>query len=264
MPAREQPLAGVGVLVTRPAAQADGLVRLIEDAGGEAIRFPTIEIVPPADPTALRALLDRLAAFDLAVFVSRNAVEQTLLLLAQRQQSLPAGLQVACVGAGSAAALQQFGVDNVMMPTARFDSEGLLALPALHQVQGRRVVIFRGDRGRELLADTLRARGAVVEYASCYRTHRPATDSTALTARWARGEVHIVSFTSSDGARNLYDMLGAEGRPWLLATPAVVLSARQADTCRALGFRQPALITSQASDAAIVQTVCDWAGARPR
>lgn len=264
MPARERPLAGVGVLVTRPAAQADGLARLIEDAGGEAIRFPTIEIVPPADLTALLALLDRLAAFDLAVFVSRNAVEQTLSLLAQRRQSLPTGLQIACVGAASAAALRQFGVGDVLVPADRFDSEGLLALPALRQVHGRRVVIFRGDRGRELLADTLRARGAVVEYASCYRTQRPPTDSTALIARWARGEVHIVSLTSSDGARNLYDMLGANGRQWLLATPAVVLSARQAATCGELGFRQPALVAATAADSAIVRTLCDWANTRPR
>ena len=254
-------LQGVRVLVTRPAHQAGRLIELIEQAGGEAVLFPTMEIGPPRDPAALQRIIQRLDGFDMAIFVSPNAVTRTMELIGSCH-NLPPRLQLACVGQGSARALQQLGCRQVIAPTTKFDSEALLALPPLQQVAGRKIVIFRGDGGRELLGNTLQQRGAQVEYAECYRRTRPAVDSAPLVARWAQGGIHIVSVTSTQGLRNLHEMLGAEGRRHLTNTPIVVLSGQTAAVCRELGMRQTPLLATEASDDAVVNTIKTWRAAQ--
>jgi len=103
---------------------------------------------------------------------------------------------------------------------------------------GRRVVIFRGDGGRELLGDSLRARGAEVSYAECYRRSRPRTDCAPLLAAWARGAVHAVTVSSGEGLANLYDMLGKLGQQWLRSTPLFVPHDRLVRNAAQLGIRE--------------------------
>jgi uroporphyrinogen-III synthase len=139
-------LAGKRVLITRPREQAPVLERLVRDAGGEPVCVPAIEILPVADPAPFHALAARLAEFDLAIFISRNAVHRALDLMAGKPW--PPGLKVATVGQGSRAALEQRGFAHVIAPAAQSDSEALLALPELSAVRGRRVAIFRGEGRR--------------------------------------------------------------------------------------------------------------------
>ena len=127
-----------------------------------------------ADDAPLRALIARLPQFQLAIFISPNAVQHGMQAI-QRAGGLPAALQVATVGFGSASALHDYGV-KVIAPQLRFDSEALLALPEMQQVRDKRVAIFRGDKGRELLGDTLASRGATVEYVTCYHRSKPQLD----------------------------------------------------------------------------------------
>ena len=271
MAAADKPLTGVRVLVTRPRHQAEHLATLIEQLGGAAIRFPAVEIAGPRDSTVLSKLIDRLGEFDMAIFVSPNAVTRALELVrarrlsacdAQAGGSLPARLAVAAVGQGSARELKRLGVENTIAPTERFDSESLLALPALKAVAGKSIVIFRGEGGRELLGATLAERGARVEYAECYRRARPEADTTALVRQWAQNGVDIVTITSVAGLKNLHAMLGESGRQLLLATPIVVVGRRVAEACRELGFAQPALVAAEASDAAIVAAIEAWRAAQ--
>lgn len=229
------PLAGRGILVTRPAGQAEALSRLISEAGGRAIAFPVIEIVEVEDLRPLLELVDRLEEFRLAIFISPNAVDKAMNLVAARR-ALPPSLKVAAVGQGSARELRRRGVPEVIAPRGRFDSEALLELPELAQVAGWRVVIFRGEGGRELLGDTLRVRGAEVTYAECYRRSRPNADAAALLRAWARDEVHAVTVTSSEGLHNLFDMLGKLGQQWLKQTPLFAPHPRIAQAARELGI----------------------------
>jgi uroporphyrinogen-III synthase len=252
--AAERPLAGLRVLVTRPAHQAERLAALLEAQGAEAVRFPTIEIAPPQDLRALEQLIDRLDEFDVAIFVSANAVDKAIPLIRARRADLPARLQVACVGSATASALARLGIKGVSTPTSQYDSESLLALPLLAAVQGKRIVIFRGQSGRELLGDTLRTRGAQVEYAECYRRVAPTADPTPLLRHW----VDVVTATSVEGLTNLFAMLGAAGHERLRRTPVMVVSERMAQTCRELGFGRPAIIARSAGDEAIVQTLRAW------
>jgi uroporphyrinogen-III synthase len=252
-------LKGVRVLVTRPRDQAEHLAHLIEQQGGEAIRFPVIEIAEPKDTRALHAVIGRLDRFALAIFISPNAVNRAMNLILARG-GLPAALRVACVGRGSARELKHFGIENIIVPQGRFDSEALLELPELQQVKGKRIVIFRGEGGRELLGDTLKVRGAEIEYAECYRRTHPNADVTPLLQRWTRGEIDIVSLTSVDGLRNLFDMLGPAGQPRLARTPVIVVSTRMAEVCHELGFKTEPLVAAQASDEAVLEAIKTWRG----
>lgn len=247
-------LGGRGVLVTRPAGQAAGLCRLIEQAGGRAIAFPTIEILPPADPGPPRSLLSQ--AWDLLIFVSRNAVDHALTLLPGGR--LPEGSRLAAVGAATADALAAAGRAPDLVPHARFDSESLLGLPQLQDLSGERVLIVRGAGGRPLLGDTLTARGAEVAYAEVYRRVLPKADAADLVARWST-DVKLVTATSGEVLDNLIALVGAEGRGPLLATPLVVVSERTAEAARTLGFTGLE-VAERADDEAVLAALCRIAG----
>jgi uroporphyrinogen-III synthase len=231
---RRKPLAGKGIVVTRPAHQARSLTRLISAAGGKPLPFPVIEIRDIEDKAPLLALIDRLDEFNMAIFVSPNAAEKGMALVKARR-AWPAKLKAAAVGSGGLKTLERHGITDVIAPVGRFDSEALLELPQLAAVSGWRVVVFRGDGGRELLGDTLRERGAAVDYVECYRRARPNADVEPLLKRWGRGEVDAVTVSSSEGLRNLYDMLGKLGQAWLKRTPLFAPHARIAANARALG-----------------------------
>ncbi len=228
------PLAGRGIVVTRPAHQAAPLAAMIRAAGGKPIVFPVLEILDTADMQPLIEVIDRLDAYSLAIFISPNAVVRAMNQIVARR-AWPAGLRAAAVGKGSVKELKRFGIADVIAPLRVFDSERLLELPQLQAVAGQRVVIFRGDGGRELLGDTLTARGAQVEYVECYRRARPRVDAAPLLKAWARNEVHAVIVTSSAGLRNLFEMVGKLGQSWLRRTPVLAPHPRIAAAARELG-----------------------------
>lgn len=249
------PLQGVGVLVTRPVDQARQLAQLITGSGGEAILFPALEILDAADLQPLHALIGRLDEFDLAIFISPTAVSKALNLIRARRE-LPPHLAIAAIGRGSRRALERCGVRQVIVPQQQFDSEGLLALPLFQDMRGKRVVIFRGEGGREVLGNTLRERGAHVEYAECYRRGKPALDAAPLLHRWARGEVHAVTVTSGESLHNLFELLGKLGQQWLKKTPLFVPHARIAETARNLGLEQ--VMVTAAGDEGLLTDLIAW------
>lgn len=251
----DAPLAGVGILVTRPAHQSEHLANLIRQAGGNPILFPALEIVDIPDLQPLNALIDRLDQFDLAIFISPNAVNKAMNLIRARR-SLPASLKIAAIGKGSAKVLAQYGVQDVITPKQRFDSEALLALPDLQSVAGNRIVIFRGDGGRELLGDELSRRGAQQEYAECYRRQKPQADNGKLLYLWARNELHAITVTSSEVLHNLFDLVGKLGQQWLKKTPIFVPHERIAEAAREMGLQQ--VFVTEAGDEAMVAGLVAW------
>lgn len=228
----DRPLAGRGIVVTRPREQAGGLAARIEAAGGRAFVYPAIEIRDLPDPRAALDVIARLETFDVAVFVSPTAVRKAFGLMGKR--AWPTRVRAAGVGAATRAALQAAGVASAFAPEERADSEALLELPELADVAGRRIAVFRGEGGREALASGLKERGASVEYAECYRRARPDTDLAPLLAAWRRGEVHAVTVSSSEGLRNFAELLGA-GKGLLEALPLIVPHERVAGEARRAG-----------------------------
>ena len=257
---RTQPLAGKGIVVTRPAHQAPALARLIGAAGGRPILFPVIEIRDVEDPRPFLEMVDRLDEFDLAVFISPNAVSRAIPPILERR-ALPPRLKVAAIGGASVRALAGYGVSGVIAPRDRYDSEALLELPELVAAPGMRVVIFRGQGGRELLGETLSARGAQVEYAECYRRARPDLDPAPLVAAWTSSKLDAITVTSSDGLRNLHEMVGESGRRHLLRTPLFAPHPRIAATAHGLAIGK-VIVTGPGDEGLLAGLVAYFSAAR--
>lgn len=256
-PARPGPLAGAGIVVTRPVRQAAGLVRRLAALGAAPLVWPAIVILPPADAAALARVQLDLATYDIAVFVSANAVEFGVGDPAQ----WPATLATFAPGPGTAEALVAVGLANVHVPVDSYDSEGLLALPGLRDVRGRRVIIFRGDGGRELLGDTLRERGAHVDYVASYRRAAPQSGADGLLAALRDRRVDAVTLTSSEGLDNLLAVLGDGGRSRLADTPVFVPHARIAEHATSRGLS--AVITTPGSDTGLIAGLLEWFAGNP-
>ena len=230
-------LAGRHVVITRPLAQAGHLAEKLAEMGATPVRFPVLAIFDIDDKRPLQDAAIRLESYDLVVFVSPNAVAKALDVMLQHR-SWPTQLQAATMGRSSERALTARGVREIISPQVRFDSEALLEAPELQQMSGRKVLICRGDGGRDLLGDTLTARGASVEYLTVYRRGKPAQDPAPLLKLWEAGVLDAVTLTSSEGLRNMVDMIGHLGHAWLKNTPTFVPHTRIAEQAEKFGLRR--------------------------
>lgn len=237
-------LRGRHIVVTRPAGQATHLAEALVAEGAVPVLFPVLAIAPLSNTGELVERIIALDQYQLAVFVSPNAVTLGLREVLTRR-AWPPHLRVATVGHSSEAALQAHDLGGqekqVLCPQGRFDSEALLELPELQDMQGQRVIIFRGDGGRELLSDTLRQRGATVDYACCYTRHCPTQSPDPLLRLWQAGQLDAITVTSSEGLHNLVAMVGQLGQAWLRKTPLFVPHARIAAAADACGIHEVVL-----------------------
>jgi len=241
-------LSSCSVLVTRPREQAETLCQLIEASGGKAIRFPVIEITRLTKTTEL-------PNFDMAIFISANAVRYALQLYPQLAQLSPE-IKIAAIGKATAAALKHFNIKVDLFPEAMFNSESLLSMPQLENIEGNTIALFKGEGGRGLLAKTLTRRGATVHELDVYRRDMPTIQSDDLIGVWSKNHVDVVIVTSEEGLNNLDKMLGEKGKELLRQTPLVVISERLQARSRQLGIKT-VITAKQASDEAIVSALVD-------
>lgn len=221
------------------------------------MRVPAITIAPPADTAAAAETAARLGDYDLAVFVSGNAAEAALKLIFACG-GWPPHVRTAVVGAATGAALERAGVRVDIHAPPPHDSEALLGSPDLHAVAGKRVIIFRGTGGRELLADTLRKRGAMVDYAEVYRRMPPSAPLAQALPPAARERIDVIVVTSNEGLDNLMLAAGDECKDWLLARPLVVIARRTAAHAAELGFGNSVHVAAAATDEALLDALIDW------
>ncbi|MBI3773354.1 MAG: uroporphyrinogen-III synthase [Gammaproteobacteria bacterium] len=243
------PLNGIKIAVTRPVEQAGALCDLITAAGGLAIRYPVLDIEFIVG--ARRAVPLPIADYDYAIFISANAVTGAVRWL---PAVLPPSLQLAAVGKRTAEILRRHWPQPILTPAHNYNSEALLELPQLQSVSGKRIVIFRGEGGRELLAETLQQRGATVEYAEVYRRQQTQGDIKQLQHQ----APDLIIVTSNEGLQNLYDQTQGQTRTWLLGQQLIVISERGAQRARELGFHHAAIIAARADDQGLLQAVLDW------
>ncbi len=239
-----KPLAGVRVLVTSPEAQAVLLCAALEELGAVAVRLPVLQIEAIADNQALQQVAENLAQIQKLIFISTNAVEYALPTLLAINPQLLKTIPCFAVGKSTAQALQLYNL-KVKAAPAPFNSESLLTLPELQVLSNERVVIVRGEGGRELLAESLKARGAQVEYCNVYRRILPQLDKIPE-------KVDIILITSSDILKNLVILLGECA--WLYHTPLVLISER----ITAPDWQAPLFAARWASDEGLIQALLEW------
>lgn len=249
-------LQGMHVLVTRPADQAETLCRLLESHGASVVRLPMQAIEPTRQASAAARALQAARTAQAWIFTSANAVRHA--------RQLDAGVWPPCIAVGpaTAAALAQLGITGVAVPAERHDSEGVLALPELAEVQGRRFVVVTGEGGREAIESALAARGASVERVEVYRRvalpHAPDTLAQALEG------IGAVIVTNGESLQELTARMPATARPALLATQLVVPSRRVVEQALELGFTAAPLVPEQIADAGYLRCLEQWWGAMRR
>lgn len=252
------------VVITRPLAQARPLAARVAALGREVELLPLLEIAPLPDQSGLRAALERLCApvpaYTMVAFVSPNAIDAAFAHIKQ----WPAGVTAAVVGEGSRLALAAHGVTpdkvHIVSPAdnGHSDSEHLLQTLDLAGLKDQPVLIIRGESGRELMADGLRAAGARVEVVAAYRRSvpqlTPALEATLRRLLAQPTQAHDWIITSSEALRGLLALLEELDTKNSGTSPPCVVSmqqqhlivphARIADTASNLGFSRLTLTGS--------------------
>ena len=253
-------LENIKVLVTRPKQQAEKLCELIENLGGTAIRFPVIEINKSENQQVAKNILDDIEQYDIGIFISRNAVEWTLRLLDDKTSALE-NLSLISIGSATTVALKH-ALSRTVITNSGTNSESLLENEALNAdaVSGKNIIIFRGQGGRELLATTLRQRGAKVDFAEVYRRDCPQYDSDFINKIWTLNIPDVVIVTSNNGLENLFSLVNNEQRNLLLSKQLVVMGRRMLDFSVEFGFAKTPIFTEESDDEGILKLIVKWAG----
>jgi uroporphyrinogen III methyltransferase/synthase len=226
------PLAGLRIVVTRPAGQADALSELLEAAGATAIRFPTIAVRPATLHATDRAKLLALGTYDWVVFTSANGVAGAWREL--DRVNLPREtwkrVHVAAIGPATAAALRAHGIEPDALP-GEYLSERLADV--VGPVTGRRFLLLRADIAGETLPAKLRAGGGHVDEVAVYRTVEAAPDAAALAAG---DDIAAITFTSPSTVRGFVRVCGGAWPPALRQAAIVAIGPVTAEAARALGL----------------------------
>jgi len=250
-------LKDLGVLVTRPGPQSKNLIKLLEEYAANAIPYPVIEIVGIDNEQNLNRQLQKIDEYDLAIFISANAVTHGIRNIKTTQKGWPNSVPIAVLGAGTLKTLENCGLKAQIIPHAKFDTEGLLAHAALQQISGQSIAIFRGQGGRETLAQVLGQRGAKIEYFEVYKRILPQNPEQSIFEKWAE-QVNIIVCTSNAGLENLLALARPNFQNLILNTPVLVVSERMQSKAQQLGFTQSIIVASNATDASIVEAIQEW------
>jgi uroporphyrinogen-III synthase len=246
------------VLVTRPAGDAsDTLCATITAAGYEVFSQPLLELhALPQLPAAQRQLLLNLDLYQHVIFISANAVRFGMALMEDYWPQLPTGLNWYAIGAATAAVLERLGI-TAITPGSIMSSEGLLAVPALQHVREQRVLIVKGEGGRDTLTAELTRRGAAVDELACYRRSIPIMPAGELAAILARCGIDVIMLSSGEGLANLQVLLSPAETTKLKHIGLIVPSERVAHLAYEAGFEQ--VVTAEnASDVAMLRALQEW------
>lgn len=247
------------ILITRPSEQALSLAQELHKLGYKPHIAPTLEIetlLAPEKTAELAALVD----YDLAIFVSQNAVNATAELLKYFALPMPSNLSIAAVGPTTAEACQEQAWQVDLLPEQEYNSEGLLALERLQRVDSQKVAIFCAAGGRQLLQTTLQQRGANVKQFYVYKRVCPSESTSTIMGLLQAEQIDLILSHSAESLRNLIRIL----EPIYMDTaytdkvqqiPLMVISPRMADLAKKIGFLGRILLADNATDTAVIAKI---------
>jgi uroporphyrinogen-III synthase len=251
-------LTGEIILNTRPIHQQEELSLRLSSRGASVVSLASIEIAEAETSEFLNNLETHLPRYDILLFVSRNAVSGFLGFLGDLKLSTTQIIGV--IGEGtyrsvkSAAAL----CHQPIIEAFPYNSEGLLAAEALQSVNNKKILIIRGQQGRNLLGDELRRRGGRVDYCEVYQRRAPSDTAEKLAQVCSDKFPTIAVFTSNEGLQNIFKAVDADQRNQLLQIPWLLISERMRESSINLGHNNSIIIADIASDAGIELALCDW------
>lgn len=248
------PLSKTSIVVTRPSQQNKYLCKQLTSLGANPIAFPCIEIKPLSnfDKSALETTL--LPNCHLILFISTNAVQYGLKALPNLTNKIPSLCKFAAVGASTAQALANNGIHQVLTPSNNFDSEELLKLPELQNVNQQSVLIIKGQGGRTLIHETLENRGANIHSIDVYQRTLPKfVNLDALKVK-----IDLLLFTSSETVNNFLALTPKSLQSTLLDCQTLVGHARIADKVTSLGFKKLPIIAATPSDTDMLAAINQW------
>ena len=261
-------LQGLDIVITRPYAQAEPWAQRLQELGAKTYIIPLLEIIPVKDPAQIRAIQNCILDFDLyskAIFVSQNAVEHAFEWIDNYWPQLPIGIDFFAVGEATAQQIALQGArvtDLAQSQSGAMTSETLLQSPGLQNVAGEKIIIFRGVGGRPHLGETLKARGAQVDYCELYERRLPANaveQFTSIKQEIVIKRTYVVVLHSGEALENLQQVLQQELQSEKKLKEKIVLlvpSARVLELAKAAGFTQ--IYTAQnATDISMLQGLMD-------
>jgi uroporphyrinogen-III synthase len=245
-------LNGKRILVTRPQQQAHNLISLIEQHGGQAIAFPTLEIISITHQQPIKEKLENLKSYQWLIFTSANAVNFALQANGGKIETFKS-VKIAAVGQATATALQQSGLSVDLVPRRGFNSEALLVELEEQLLPNSSVLIVRGVGGRETLAEGLRKQKIKVDYLEVYQRVIPKLDCSSIIYLIQQQQIAVITVSSAEALYNLLGLLDPV-RVLLLQIPLVVISQRIQKLAQTCGFNRIAVAANPA-DAAIFETI---------
>jgi uroporphyrinogen III methyltransferase / synthase len=252
-------LRGKRILITRARTQAKPLVQAIEALGGEVVEFPTIEIRPPDSYGPLDRAIEQIKIYDWLIFTSTNGVECFLARFEKLEKNLSdlAGIEIAAIGPETAKRLEAAGIPAGLIPQ-RYQAEGILETLAGKRLQGKRVLIPRAAKARDILPETLRRQGAQVDVVVAYQTVLPQVAVPALCRVLSEGGIDMVTFTSSSTASNFAVMLSGQDLPRILARIAIAcIGPITKKTVEDLGLRAE-VVAAEFTIPGLVSAIADY------
>jgi uroporphyrinogen III methyltransferase/synthase len=215
-------LVGKRIMITRARAQAAPLARKLEELGAEVIEFPTIEMQPPADYAPLDAAIRNLSIYDWVIFTSVNGVDYFVARARELGQSITAAIasRFAAIGPETAKKLEAAGIRDCMVPK-RYQAEGILEMLDPESMRGKKVLIPRAAKARDILPETLRQWDAQVDVVEAYRTVLPEQGVSELRKKLSAHGADMVTFTSSSTVTNFARLLQTQNLKEALAGVAV-------------------------------------------
>jgi len=252
-----KPLFGKKIVLTRAVEQAREFAQRLEEAGAEVIAFPTIQIMPPTHWNAADAALKNLAVFDWLLFTSVNGVMgffNRLRFLGGDVRDLK-GVRLGAIGPKTSARVAAYGLHVDAFPS-EYRAEALAA--RLGNVRGKHILLARAQEGRDVLPDTLKARGAKVTIAPMYRTVKTRKISAAVKKRLLDGDIDAVTFTSSSTVDGFVRHFSTSDRKRIFThTQAAAIGPITASTLKAHAIR-PAILTPRYTTEALAQALITY------
>lgn len=244
-----RPLFGKTVLVTRSRPQASKMTEKLETMGARVIELPAIHIDDPADNyEAVDAAISLIASYDWLIFTSVNGVDRFFdrLFAANKDARDLTKAHFAAIGKATAARLKRYGILADIVPK-EYRAEGVIAALKNELAPGERVLIPRAQEAREILPESLREYGAIVDVVPVYETKEADVDSAEVKKMLAAGEIDFATFASGSTVRNLVKIIGDASL--LQKTKVVAIGPITAGTCKELGIEVAAMPDEYTIDA---------------